>query len=51
MSKKQVIPLGEYVLLSRMQEPKQEGMLFRVNTQEENVGTVLAVGDKVNTDE
>ena len=51
MSKKQVIPLGEYVLLSRMQEPKQEGMLFRVDTQEENVGTVLAVGDNVNTDE
>lgn len=51
MSKNQIIPLGEYVLLSRKQEPKQEGMLFRIDNPEENVGTVLAVGDNVNTDE
>ena len=51
MSKNQIIPLGEYVLLSRKQEPKQEGMLFRIDNPEENVGTVLAVGNKVNTDE
>lgn len=55
MSKETIIPIGEYILIAPNQEPENEGgPILRVNlatNSENNRGTILAVGDKVNTDE
>lgn len=51
MSKENIIPMGEYLLIRPKRESEETGTILRINSEtNNNRGIVLAVGDKVNTD-
>jgi len=52
MSKEQIIPVGEYLLVGI--EPvtnESETLILNISSKENNRGIVKAIGEKVNTDE
>lgn len=51
MSKESIIPIGEYLLIQPVKEAALGEIILGVNNGINNRGTILAVGDKVNTDE
>lgn len=51
MNSEQIIPIGEYILIDPNFEQDSPSLLLNINNTKRNQGLVLAVGDKVNTDE
>lgn len=51
MSKEQIVPIGDYLLVSVEQQENQSGPLILNGDAPDNRGVVQAIGDKVNTDE
>lgn len=53
MSTEQIIPIGEYVLISAIEETNtsSSGLVLSTAKPSENRGLIKAVGDKVNTDD